>query len=256
VERIKNLISKIKAKLKSVYTFCADNIKHTILAVIISLITFIWGIRTAEKQEIKTNEQIDLLKKQINLSVPPAFESYYEKEPEAICLKNIGIHNITDVFIDFTPFFVFKEGNIMTIQDLHSYIRKNTTIQKAIKEHTNLNIEEDIYNVFKGKEYLQQTDLRNETYKFIERQKIAKLTIETFHPTNFLILNSVLKSKLVLKCNINYKQSETNIKYSFVKYFLIEAGSRQDLENVIGGRKIIKEIDNYYETTSGQIFEE
>jgi hypothetical protein len=245
----------------SLYAYVVNHVKHTSLAIIISIFALVGSIIFAREQDKSTKAQIELLKKQINLSVPPTVQCFYDKESESISIRNTGLHDIKNVTISFLPFFVFEDGRTYTMQGIHKLIKEDKKLQEKIKKSTTLNLEKDIYDVFPGKEYLNVNEDRKETYSYIKSglngdstECVGKLSIETFHPSNFLFLSKALGCKLIIRGNIYYELSETSQAFTLVQFYIIETNVRENIEDIIGGQHIKHQIETLLDTTTGEIF--
>ena len=241
--------------IKTLFSKLLANLKHEWIALVISICGLIFTIYYSHNSRIMMTAQNNLFLKQIELTIVPTIDISYELKPEAIIVRNTGIHDITDVKILFTHFFVFENGQVYTIQGLKEFIKSNPKILDSINK-TALLLKEDVFDVFPGKDYSNQ----NRIPRTIEYSKISKvqgegrLPIPPFYISNFVLLSNALNCKLVIGCDIEYSNSINNAKYSIAKLFLVEANVREDLETIVGGQQLKKEINDFRNLTTGEIF--
>jgi hypothetical protein len=241
--------------LKQIFKNLVANIKHEWIGILISVCALIFTIYYSHNSRVMMTAQNSLFLKQIELTIAPSIDVHYELKPEAIVLKNTGIHDIKDVSILFTHYFVFNNGNAYTIQGLQQLIKDNPKLLDSINK-TALLLNEDIINIFPGKDYSDQNkEPRTIKYSLISKiQGEGKLPIPSFYISNFVLLAQALNCKLVIGCDIEYFNSINNAKFSLAKLFLVEPNLREDLETILGGQKVKKDIENLRSATTGEIF--
>jgi len=210
----------------------------------LAVITFYYALLT-KNMLLEVKEQKAIAVKAYQGTIKPIVEcNYYVGDyNEAFIIKNKGIHDIPAIQAMKRYFFVFKDGKIMTITGIYRLMQSDKLFAEKIK-----------------KSGLKSEDLNpSKIYDFglIKSGEKAMLDIYQFDNTNALLLAKTLDCKFIVQWTIEFENTVNFETQSTLSYFLIdENGIRNNLNDMLGGKKLIEDVKAFADSTQEEIFKD
>jgi len=258
----KYLVSKFKAFFHFVKEW-----SNTIsaLAMVFSIVYVVLSTRenlNMVSEALKaSNEQLRLQKK----AIPAQFIMSYKNantSSEQAFITNTGKTNLEKVTTEWEYYFIGNNGKVYLGSNMKSIVQSDTNLLNKIINNNYFNIissPSDFDGLFgTGRKFdISYLEAKN---KNLDKNETL-LDISSSSIQNALKLNKILGTEMFMRWRIKYNEELSNkemITYKYI-WFVKEKnnenyGMRRDLQNVIGGKRIIKMISNYEFNTKEIIF--
>lgn len=245
--------------LKWFFNFIKEE-SNTIVALttIISLIYVVYStrknIQMVQQTVNQAQEQLILQKK----SIPAQFIMTYDAintYNEQAFITNTGKTQLLNVTAEFEYYFIFPDDKVLSALSIQSKVINNDKLFRKIQSSGLINFPDDFKGLFGTSRifYLSQLD----------PQKRTLLEISSSSVQNAIKLNEVLDTKLFKRWKIKYNEELSNKEIASTIFIWINDlkkdehsisnySKRENLKNVIGGKRI-REIIEFYEETSNEI---
>ena len=237
------------------------------LAMVFSIIYVVYSTRInldMVSEALKaTNEQLRLQKK----AIPAQFEMSY-KNPntlkEQAYIENTGETNIKKITTEWEYYFIGKNDKVYLGSNMKNIVQIDTVLLHKIVNNNYYNIinhPSDFVGLFGTGRKFEFSSLEAKKNSRDENETLLEISSSSIQ--NAMKLNKVLGTEMFMRWRIQYNEELSNEKMTSYKYiwFVKEEDEndyelRRDLQNVIGGERIIELISDYEHNTKELIFKE
>lgn len=257
------LVRKVKASFHFVKEW-----SNTIsaLAMVFSIIYVVYSTRinlNMVSEALKaSNEQLQLQKK----AIPAQFVMLYKNAntpSEQAFITNTGKTNLKKVTTEWEYYFIGNNDKVYLGSNMKNLVQIDTNLLDKIINNNYFNIinkPSDFDGLFgTGRKFdISYLDAKNNSVDNNE----TLLEISSSSIQNALKLNTILGTEMFMRWRIKYNEELSNkemISYKYIWFVNAEndeddSGLRRDLQNVIGGKRLIELISNYEYNTKEVIF--
>ena len=236
-------------------------------AIITTLLTIIWLTSTSyfSNRQIRisieqSNKQLEILQK----STPAEF-SLNVSTIEPTVLSNVGISSLTGIEYDWRFYFINKNEKLFLATTLSEVVKLDTTLLRNFVKSGLIKYPDDFDGLFGINRdnlpisYLEPPKTSEDLLRDSENNSKAYLDNSLNAIINAIRCSKILNSEVIMKWNIRYKEelSKKEMVNNIYLWFDSSKKNNSELENlelVLGGKRLIEIIDNYEDNTKDIIY--
>jgi hypothetical protein len=239
---------------------------NTVLATVSILVAVVGGIYTYQANyELKNIQQ-----RAIETSLPAQLAIEYvdpDTLSERVVLKNMGAISLDKASVELKYFFVFKDAVVLSVPKLENLLQNDASILEKFKQKNLLVTASSLGDLLgcTSKFSINSIEPFDESDKGKSNERIID-GIATTCIQNAIIIGNLLEAKPVAQWKIDYRDTAAKRYNKTTLYVWINGKKdgqprrgtfyrREELSNVIGGKKIITALTNYEENSDEVIFE-
>jgi len=245
---------------KIVIPFLEKNWKiGTLITVIAAAIISFLNTRqhTMEENRKHQKELIELLKSQ---QAQFLLEYYkYDTYNQPIKLVNIGHSSLKNLRVHIEIYFVSDTYKIYSASNLKQIATIDENILKLFQKEKIINEPKDFIGMFDTNRIYELSSLEGDLFSDSSNRNKMDLDLGSFSQVNAVKFSKILEMQIIIRLKIKYNEDISEKSRMTNKYIWLEEDDdnktiRHDLEDIYGGKKIIREIKKYEDTTKNVIF--
>jgi len=197
---------------------------------------------------------------QENKSMPSEIDfKYIDKNyNERVEILNIGKSKINNLKIMWEFYFISENDDIYQSSNMVKVVELNKALFDKVKKDGFIKFSSDFNGLFgREKKEITISSLAPKSYYYTKENMVENsqpLDISSSAIQHALRLNKIIGTKVFTRWKIKYYENFSGKKRISYKYIWLNNNERIDLEDVVGGRRIIKLIKQYDENTKNIIF--
>jgi hypothetical protein len=259
----KYIIRKFKAFFKFVKKW--SNTIST-LAMVFSIIYVVLSTREnlnmVSEALNASNEQLRLQKKSIPAQFVMSYKNINSSTSEQAFITNTGKTNLQKVTTEWEYYFIDNNDNVYLGSNMKRMVQIDADLLEKIVNNNYFNLirsPSDFDGLFGTGRKFDITYLEAESNNSEMNETLLDISSSSIQ--NAIKLNTILGTEMFMRWRIKYNEELSNKKMITYKYIwfvndssLKDTELRRDLQNVIGGERIIELISNYESNTKDLIF--
>ena len=245
---------------KIVIPFLEKNWKiGTLITVIAAAIISFLNTRQHTIEENRKHQK-ELIKLRKSQQAQFQLEYYkYDTYNQPIKLVNIGHSSLKNLRVQIEIYFVSDTYKIYSASNLKQIATIDENILKLFQKEKIINEPKDFIGMFDTNRIYELSSLEGDLFSDSSNRNKMDLDLGSFSQVNAVKFSKILEMQIIIRLKIKYNEDISEKSRMTNKYIWLEEDDdnktiRHDLEDIYGGKKIIREIKKYEDTTKNVIF--